>query len=163
MPITLLAIANWLHLLATVVWIGGMVVQKLIVVPAVRKLPAETQRPVLRAIEQRAATFTYGAIGVFLITGLTMMSQNANYAGALVFDSLWTRIILIKHAVIAALVISTAYVNTTVNRRLAASEGDEAAYARWAERQQDLADVNVLLGVVVLGLTAIATAIPAGW
>jgi uncharacterized membrane protein len=160
MPITLLAIANWLHLLATVVWIGGIVVQRLIVAPAVRKLPQATQRQALRAIEQRAASFTYGAIGVFFITGLTMMSQNANYAGVLIFENLWTRIIVVKHLVVVLLVVSTAYLNTAVNRRL--QTDDEAEYARWAERQNDIADVNLLLGVVILGLTAIATAIPAG-
>jgi len=160
MPNLLLAIANFLHLLATIVWIGGMVISRLIIGPALAGLPEETRRTVTGAIGQRATSFTYGAIVIFLITGLAMLSKNANYAGLLVLDNLWTRVILLKHLTVAALIISTAYVNTTVSRKL--QTADEAQRARWAERRKDLGDVNFLLGLVILGLTAIATAIPAG-
>ena len=167
MPITLLAIANFLHLIATITWVGGMIISRLIITPAVRKLAQSgdlteaDQRAVLRAIGQRGASFTYGAIVVFIITGLAMLSLNPNYAGFLVFGNLWTQVILVKHVVVAALIISTAYINTTVNRKLASAD-DEQEYARWQERRKDLSDVNFLLGLIILGLTAIATSIPAG-
>lgn len=162
MPITLLAIANFLHLIATMTWIGGMILARLVIAPALAKLPPETGRSAMRAIAERAASYTYGALVVFVITGLAMLSQNPNYAGFLVFDTLWTRVILIKHAVIVVLVISTAYVNETVNRKLAVLAPGDAGYARWAERRKDLGDMNFLLGLIILGLTAIATSIPAG-
>ena len=163
MPITLLAIANFLHLIATMTWIGGMIVSRLIIGPALAGLPPETRRSAMRAIGERGASYTYGALVIFVITGLAMLSQNPNYAGLLVFDTLWTRIILVKHAVIVLLVISTAYVNETVNRKLAAlGPGNDTEYARWAERRTDLGDMNFLLGLIILGLTAIATSIPAG-
>ncbi len=158
MPNLLLAIANFLHLMATIVWIGGMIIGRLVITPALAGLPDDTRNVVARAIGQRAASYTYDAIVVFLITGLAMLSQNANFAGAFVFDSIWTRLILVKHAAVAALILSTAYVNTSVTPHL--QSDDDAERARWAERRQDLSDVNVLLGLIVLGLTALATAIP---
>jgi uncharacterized membrane protein len=167
MPITLLAIANFLHLIATITWVGGMIIMRLIVTPALRTLTRQgglseaEQRAVLRAIGQRGASYTSGAIVVFIITGLAMLSLNPNYTGFLVFGNLWTQIILLKHVAVAGLIISTAYINTTVNRRLASAD-NEQEYARWQERRRDLADVNFLLGLVILGLTAIATSIPAG-
>jgi uncharacterized membrane protein len=148
-----------LHLLATIVWIGGMIIGRVIVAPALKGLPDDTRREAGRAIGQRAASFTYWAIGVFIITGLAMLSQNANYAGFLVLDSMWTRVILVKHLAIAALVVSTAYVNSTVSSRIEAAASD-AERTVWLERRKDLGDVNLLLGVVILGLAAIATAIP---
>lgn len=161
MPITLLAIANFLHLLATVTWIGGMVVARLIIVPALAKFPDDARRDAMAAIGQRASSYTYGAIVVFFITGLTMLSQNPNFAGFLVLSNTWTIVILIKHVVIALLVISTAYVNETVNRKLRETRGT-ADYARWSERRKDMSDANFLLALIVLGLTAIATSIPPG-
>ena len=166
MPNLLLAVANWLHLLATVTWIGGMVAQRLIVVPAVLRLGKEGNlqeadvRLVLHTIHQRAGQYTYGAIAVFIITGLAMLSRNASYSGVLSLGNLWTQVILVKHVVVAVLVASSAYMMTTANRM--PQPGDEAAFAHWAERHSDLADLNVLLGVVVLGLTAVATSIPVG-
>ena len=157
----MLSIANFLQLLATIVWIGGLIVGRLIITPGLRDLPEDTRRAAARAISQRAASFTYGAIGVFIITGLAMLSKNANYAGILVLDSLWTRLILVKHLAVAALIVSTAYANTTVAGRLQAAATD-AERALWAERRKDAGDVKVVLGLVVLGPTAIATAIPAG-
>jgi uncharacterized membrane protein len=159
MPNLLLAIANYLHLLATIVWIGGLVISRLIIAPALAPLPAETRRIVLHTIGQRAASFTYGAIGVFIISGLAMLSKNANYSGLVAFDNLWTRVILLKHLTVAGLILSTAYVNSSVTPKLQAA-GDDAERARWAERRKDLGDVNVLLALVILALTAIATAIP---
>ena len=67
-----------------------------------------------------------------------------------------------KHLVIAALVVSAAVLMPAVNRRVEAAAGNDEKFARWQERRQDLADVNLLPGLVILGLTAIATAIPAG-
>ncbi len=159
MPNLLLSIANFLHLLATIVWIGGLIIARLIIAPALKDLPDDTRRAAVRAIGQRAASFTYGAIGVFIITGLAMLSKNANFAGVLVLDSLWTRVILLKHVAVAALIIGTAYVNTTVNRKQQAAATD-AERALWAERRKDMGDLNLLLALVILALTAIATAIP---
>ena len=166
MPNLLLAVANWLHLLATVTWIGGMVVQRLIVVPSVLRLAKEGKilpadaRLVLHTIHQRAGQFVYGSIAVFIITGLAMLSRNANYNGVLSTGNLWAQVILLKHAVVALLVISSAYMMTRASRT--PPPDDEAGFARWAERHTELADLNLLLGVVVLALTAVATSIPAG-
>ena len=159
MPNLLLAIANFLHLMATIVWIGGMIIGRLVITPALAGLPDDTRSAVARAIGQRSAAYTYGAIVVFLITGLAMLSQNANFAGVFVFDSAWTRLILVKHVAVVALILSTAYVNTAVARHLQIDD-DAAERARWAERRQDVGDVNALLGLIILGLTALATAIP---
>jgi putative copper resistance protein D len=158
MPNLLLAIVNFLHLLATIVWIGGMIIARLIITPALAGLPDETRRPAMHAIGRRDASFTYGTIVIFLITGLTMLSKNANYSGLLVLDSTWTRVILLKHLAVAALIISTAYANTAIARHLLTEDATD--HAAWAERRKDLADVNLLLGLTILGLTAIATAIP---
>jgi uncharacterized membrane protein len=158
MPNLLLAIANFLHLLATIMWIGGMIIGRLVITPALAGLPEDVRRTVSRAFGQRATAYTNGAIVVFLITGLAMLSQNANFAGVLVFDSAWTQLVLVKHAAVAALILSSVYVNTTVNRHL--QTDDVAERARWAERRKDLSDVNLLLGLIILGLTALATAVP---
>jgi uncharacterized membrane protein len=135
-------------------------------VPAVQRLGRDGTlqqadvRLVLHAVHQRAGQFTYGAIAVFIISGLAMLSRNVNYAGILSIGNLWTQVILIKHAVVAILVVSTVYMMTAANRM--PQPGDDAGFALWAERHTDLAELNLLLGVVVLALTAVATSIPAG-
>lgn len=169
MPIPLLAVANLLHLLAVVVWIGGLVVFRLVVWPATDAVVRGghvselARRSLVSSLNRRSTSLTYGAMVIFLITGTAMMSQNPNYQGFLQIGSLWTIVILAKHVVIAGLVLSTVYVSNSINKQMdRLAPGEDAAYARLEERQKDMLDLNALLGVIVLGLTAIATAIPAG-
>ena len=169
MPNLLLSIANFLHLLATVTWIGGLVLMRLVVQPALAvavkegTLDGTQRRAVHCAIARRLGSFTFGAIVLFIISGLAMLSRNANFAGILSFSTLWAQVILLKHAVVAVLIVTSAYQIRAVSWRLSeGSTASETDIARWQERHQDLADVNLLLGVVVLGLTAVATSVPVG-
>jgi uncharacterized membrane protein len=53
-PFWALTLAYWLHLLATVLWIGGLVVLSLLVLPAARKtLEPQAYASLLADIERR--------------------------------------------------------------------------------------------------------------
>jgi copper resistance protein D len=60
----------WLHLLAAVAWIGGMVFLSLVLVPIVKREPFAAQRGALiRAAALRFRVVVWGAIAVLLTTG----------------------------------------------------------------------------------------------
>jgi uncharacterized membrane protein len=66
--VTLLAV--WLHVLAIVVWIGGLVYQSHVIVPAARDVASDAAR-IDAAIDalRRARPMTWTAIGLAVLTG----------------------------------------------------------------------------------------------
>jgi len=99
---------------------------------------------------------------LFVLTGVTMLSQNVNYLGFANLSNLWSQVILLKHVAVGTLIVTTAYTNRVIlpqmehlARRRAVKDME-----RWHERHSDMLDLNLSLGLVILALTAIATAIP---
>ena len=71
----------WLHLLAAVAWIGGMVFLSLVLVPILRHEPFALQRGALiRAVALRFRLVVWVAIGVLLTTGpLLLLSRGLSF------------------------------------------------------------------------------------
>ena len=92
MPTTVLALSYWLHLLATIVWIGGLAALVLLVPGA---LAGETGDQVYR----RFARLSNLSLAVLLVSGMVQLvgEKAPNYQGMLNFASLWAQIILAKH------------------------------------------------------------------
>jgi len=71
MPFSLQALILWLHLLAAITWIGGLVFQVLVVFPTLARaaLTAEWLRFAL-SLEARFRVILWPAVGMALFTGL---------------------------------------------------------------------------------------------
>ncbi len=133
----------WLHVLAAMTWIGGMLIFAVAVMPMVRSLP-ETQR----------ARFLYGFIGYFRrvmwaslgalgATGtLVLWMRGLHFTDLLSSDwraSSWGRLVLLKLALVlfaAALTILHERVRT-------------AWQARWLGR------ITLALGIVTVGIAVL--------
>jgi len=64
---------RWIHLIATSVWVGGLITLAALVA-AVRSVGAD--RSVLRAMAQRFGTVSWTAMGVAVITGVVQLSRS---------------------------------------------------------------------------------------
>jgi putative copper resistance protein D len=72
----------WLHLLAAVVWIGGLLFHLLVVVPTLTRVTSERERLRLGlSLEARFRAVMWPAVGVVLLTGLYNV-MNIFYATA---------------------------------------------------------------------------------
>jgi putative copper export protein len=166
MPAAALALAYWLHLLATVTWLGGLAVLVL-VVPRVTRGEPEGAR-LAEALHRPLATLGLLSLTVLIATGMMQLvgEKPPNYQGVLNFSTLWSQVILAKHLVIAGMAALLAYTQASVDpalRRLEwlaqAGRGDPERAAALRRRRLQVAGASLALGVVVLLLTAIATAL----
>lgn len=160
MPTWALTLAYWLHMAATVVWIGGLFFQAAIVAPALTAtLEPQAALKLLRSLRQRFSPLAWFSLALLTATGLTQMSGSPHYDGLLQIDNRWSAAILAKHAVIGLMVIAAAIqtwlLQPQLERALLRPETPEASGAS-ATRYQQLTSVNLVLGLVVLALTAIA-------
>ncbi len=164
-PYWALSLAYWLHMLATVVWIGGLVALVVLVLPvASRILDSDRYAIFLEQIQRRLDPLGWLSLAVLLATGLFQLSSSPNYEGFLSISSRWAVVILIKHIMFFGMIAVSAYLTWGVLpslRRVAMKRakgiGTEEA-ERFQKRETLLLRVNLILGIVILGLTSLARA-----
>ncbi len=165
MPMWALTLAYWLHMLATVVWIGGLTSMVLFVLPAAQSsLGPQEYAGFLDRVTRKLDPLGWLSLTVLVATGLFQMSASPNYAGFLVIGNRWAVAIFVKHLVFGAMIAVSAYLTWGVLpalRRLAlrrAAGQDTSEAARLGQRETQLLRLNLILAVLVLGLTALARA-----
>lgn len=163
-----LAISLFFHLLATVVWIGGLVILTVLVWPESRRVLAENAAlyTFLTRLRKRFMPLTHLSLAVLLVTGLFQMTADPNYEGVLQFTNEWSQVILLKHLALGGMVICGVALQFWVVPALERvsllrerNRGDAQEWTRLRRYEVRLTWINVILGVLVLGFTAWATAI----
>jgi uncharacterized membrane protein len=158
-----LILAYWLHMLATVVWIGALAASALIVIPAARRvLEAPAFASLLGAMQKRLEPLGWFCLALLAGTGMFQMSAHPEYQGFLVIDSAWGTAILVKHLAFGVMILVSAYMTWSIlpelrRNALRQAQGQEVD-DRLERRSVLLLNINLGLAVVILALTAIARA-----
>lgn len=165
MDFWILVVSYWFHLLATVIWLGGLALMLLVAWPALRRGTLADNHWL--ALQQRFMPWANGSLVVLLITGFVQMTNDPNYNGFLLIDSLWAGAILLKHLAFGGMVAIGVYVQWVLypamdrlkllgkqRPSLLQSEQDKLS-----QREGRLLRLNLLCAAVVLFFTAIATAV----
>jgi uncharacterized membrane protein len=163
MPAWALTLVFWLHMLATVIWLGGLSAIGLLVLPAAqRSLALEAQTALLDAIQRRLEPLGWFCLALLAATGMFQMSENRDYAGFLSVHNPWSIAILIKHILYLSMLGVTALQTWEVlpAMRLAMLKtqktGDTQELSLLAQRQKRLLHINLILSALILGATALA-------
>lgn len=162
-PTWVLAITYWLHMLATITWLGGLWALALLVLPAMRRsLDEESSSRLLNQLQNRLSWLGWISLLVLAATGMFQMSSHPQYEGFLNIENNWATAIFLKHIVISLMVLVSAYLtwgllpalNRLALRRLAKKEVDLALASRMEKRERLLLWISLGLSVLVLALTA---------
>ena len=162
-----LALAYWLHILATVTWIGGLMALAVLVIPAARRtLQPIDYAALLGRVQSNLQRVGWLSLAVLVGTGLFQMSAHPAYEGFLAISNSWAVAILIKHLVIGLMVLAGGYLTWGVMpalqrialQRAVGETVDAARDAKLRKRESLVLTVNLVLSIVVLLLTAIARA-----
>jgi uncharacterized membrane protein len=164
-PLWALSLSYWVHLLATVIWLGGLVLMALIAWPAVRRQMLDLEQ--WAELRMRFTPLANGSLALLWVTGFLQMAADDNYQGFLAFDNTWARAIVIKHIAVIGMiglgVIIQGRIYPALNRlaMLQKKQPEMAAAerARLAEREMRLVRLNLILAAAVLLCTAVATAV----
>ena len=164
-PFWILALSYWLHLLSTVIWLGGMALMAIVGWPAVRRhlLDSEQWAMLLR----RFTPWANASLIILWVTGFLQMTSDPNYEGFLAINSLWAQALLVKHIAVVGMMIFGFYVQLRIHpalARLALLELKRPALAQaerklLTQKENRLLRLNLLCALAVLFFTAVATAI----
>jgi uncharacterized membrane protein len=164
-PFWALSLAFWLHMLATVAWIGGLVALIVLVLPVARiVLDANSYSRFLEHLQRRLDPLGWLSLAILLATGLFQLSASPNYEGLLSISNRWAISILVKHILFLGMIAVSAYMTWGLLpnlRRIALmrSKGIEPEETEKLEKREVLLiRINLILGVLILGLTALARA-----
>jgi len=168
-----LTVTYWLHMLATVAWVGGLAALALVVLPAVRgSLDPGGQAVLLERIQRRLDPLAWFSLLVLVGTGMFQMSASPYYQGFLAVENTWAAAILAKHLVFGGMVAVSAW-NTwgllpalrraalrqaALKKTLPGEAGgtDSPEIAKLQRQSRRMLNVNLVLSVAVLLLTALA-------
>lgn len=162
-PAWALILIYWLHMLTTVVWIGGLAASNFILMPLARAtLPEGAYLVFSERVLKRLQEIGWIALAVLVGTGLFQMSAHPAYQGFLRIDNAWAMAILLKHSVIGGMVLVSAWITWGLMPQLrrmnyllnAGVVVDETSRLRLQRRHAWLVRLNLGLSVVVLLLTA---------
>lgn len=159
-----MALIYWLHMLATVTWIGSLAAINLLVLPASqRTLKLVDQLSFIAALQKRLEPLAWFSIGLLLATGLFQLSANPHYDGFLDTSTQWSMAILIKHGLGVIMVVVSAIqtweVIPAIHRTLMKKgNADANELAKLQRREVILLRVNLILSALILGATAFARA-----
>jgi uncharacterized membrane protein len=148
----LVGLSTWLHVLATIVWIGYYVFTSLIFLPVfVRRMNANDLRDLLEQLSARLRPFFGGALLIFLVTGTHLMLINENYLSlGSFFGNAWSVLIVIKHVLVLPFLVLAVFSERAYLSQISDQKPQALKQFRWA------VNINAVLGLVILLLTSIA-------
>jgi uncharacterized membrane protein len=162
-PAWALALTYWLHLLATVTWVGSLAGVSFLVLPAMqRSLSPETQLVFIEAMQKRLEPIAWFSMSLLVLTGLFQMSVNPHYDGFLSISTQWSLAILTKHLLGIVLVVFSAIqtweVIPAIRRAILKSRKSENAEELNALRRREIVLLRMNFGLSILILLATAFA-----
>jgi len=151
----IIALLEWLHLLATVAWIGAMTLLLLVIIPSAKKslLPNETTfKDLMKAIGKKMTLLVNVSILIFFITGIALgILKEAK-------TTEWSTVLIIKLIIVFLMVgihISRLKVIAPYLERKAKEDPLSRIFMKLKKFQMNLVWVNLMLGIIVLLLSVI--------
>ena len=165
-----LTLSLFLHIGATVVWIGGILLLTFLVVPELNRALAEQPalHQLLRRLRKRFTPLGNLALAVLVVTGVLQMSTDPNYEGLMSFNNRWSQVLLIKHlllivmaaaGLILQLAVAPALERTSLLRERGRGQSDVDEWRRLRGRERRLTWLITALAVLILAASAWLTAI----
>ena len=163
MTVWVLALSHFIHVMGTVVWIGGVLMTLLVILPG-SKAALESPPMVGKLMKEVAKRFTPLAnISIILLiaTGIILFHYDKNYTSFLDLKNSWNVVIALKHFFVATMIIIHFYRGLILNLKIEkfSSQPNEKQSSRLKKISLDLVKVNFALGIMVLLLTAVSISI----
>lgn len=149
---------DWLHILATVTWIGGMFTNFVILRPAMAKAlsPAEAGK-LMGVMMKRFRIMVYISIVVLGVTGIPLKLISPHYISIINFENSWEIVSFIKHLCYGILVLLAVYSFEILSPKMmkTAAKGPSPALAQLQKKQAAFGGLAFLTAMIILVLSSL--------
>lgn len=158
MSVTLTLLLKWIHLMATVAWIGGMFTNFFIYLPSIGKsLDAPQAGKLMSVVMKRFRVMVYVSMAVFLLSGILLGSMHLN-ADAIQSSRIELVAILIFKVplyIVMVILAIVAFEFVAPRVRRLAAEGPSPGLKKAQRTQRILALTGFLLGILVVAISTL--------
>lgn len=162
-PTWALALTYWIHLFATVAWVGSLAGVSLLILPAMkRSLDSASQLVFIEAMQKRLEPIAWFSMSALVLTGLFQMSVNPHYDGFLSTSTQWSLAILTKHmfgiVMVVVSAVQTWEVIPAIRRAIVRSRKSDNSSEIESLRKREIRLLRINFGLSLLILLATAFA-----
>lgn len=151
-------VLDFLHVMATIAWIGGMFFNFLVVMPTVTKvLDPATAGKFMGAMLKRVRVVVYVSLLVLFITGIPMKIASEYYVSIINFDNTWETIGFIKHVFVGLLALLAFYNFEILAPKVGklAMNGPSPKLPGLRKQQMMLGAISFLFGIIIIALSSV--------
>jgi uncharacterized membrane protein len=148
---------KWVHLVATIAWLGAMFTQFFIFMPVIsRQLDPPAAGKLIGAVMRRTRVVVYGAISLFILSGTLLVSMHQKMEGRISVGDSWFLYFFAKMFIFLIMVVMAVVAFEVLSPRAArlAKEGPSQKLARLGKTQRGMAVTGFILGLLILALSA---------
>ena len=152
----ILAVSYWLHLVSTVVWIGGITFILFIALPSAKQALGSNAGKLMGEISKKFTPLANYSILFLIVTGIALTGLNKQFPGVGIFENKWTWILALKHIIVLVMVVVHFYRGLVITTKITKTES-AIEKTSLQKLSLNLVKVNFCLGVLVLLLSGITS------
>lgn len=146
-------LVEFLHMMATVAWIGGMIVNFTIVLPSMAKaLDPPTAGKFMGIMMKKYRVMVYLALVILILSGFALTGSDDDFGKYFVAGEKSTTYFAIKHIAVFVMLLITviAFEFVAPNVAKTAAAGPSPKLAKMQARQKLLGMCGLLVGLIVI-------------
>lgn len=150
----ILVTSYWIHLVATVIWIGGITFILFIAIPSSKQVLGGDAGKLMGEIAKRSTRLANYSIALLVITGIALAGLNKEFSGFGILKNNWTMFLTLKHILVFGMIVIHFYRGLVLAPKIkrTASDTDKATLQKLSI---NLVKVNFGLGLMVLLLSGV--------
>jgi putative copper resistance protein D len=153
-------IFTWIHMLAAMAWIGGMLFLTLVLVPVLRKKGDRALMvDLIRTTGNRFKSLGWTLLGILTATGLVNMHFRSFFGSGEVMKAVWTspmgHVMITKLVVVGVILLLAVSHDFLIGPRaseMSRTDPGSERTEKWRKAASWLGRVNLLLSLVVVAL-----------
>lgn len=162
----LLALSLFVHLMATTIWIGGLLMTMILVYPEIVRVLQDSPNlyQFLSRLRKRFYPISNLSLVALIVTGSFQMTASPNYDGLLTFDNQWSQVMLVKHILIVVMALVGLVLQYAIApslertslllERNKAQDTSAQEFKTLRQREVWLTWILGLMGIAILGMSA---------
>ncbi len=146
----------WLHILATVIWIGGIAFILFIAIPSAKQVLGVEAGKLMGEISKRFTPLANYSIILLVVTGIILTGLNKQFLGIGILGNNWALILTLKHILVLGMIAIHLYRGLVLTPKISrtASSTQKTSLQKLS---LNLIKVNFVLGTMVLLLSGITS------
>lgn len=149
----LLITSYWIHLIATVIWVGGIIFILFIAIPSSKQVLGAESGKLMGEISKRFTPLANYSIALLAITGVMLAGLSKEFSEIRLLKNDWSIFLIPKHILVFGMIAVHFYRGLVLTPKIAGTVSDtkKAALQRLSTR---LVKANFALGLLVLLFSA---------